>query len=116
MHTSTTPDDSRPRPRKERKDITAEAISQIADRWEAFAQHLRPWDKQVALAMMKDAARLQAYARTIERDAKRRRRAKKQREDRQWELLRICSERTESYFGGIPSTVASTTRTSPATT
>lgn len=106
---TTTPDETSRREqkeRKERKDMTAEAISQIADRWEAFARHLRAWDKQVALAMMKDAARLHAYARTIEHEAKRRRRAKKQREDRQWEMLRICSERTDDYFGGIPSTTS----------
>jgi len=95
--------------------MIAEAISQIADRWETFARQIRPVDKQLALAMMKDAAKLQAHARTIEHEAKRRRRAKKQREDRQWEMLRICSERSEDYFAEIASTVSLATRSSPAT-
>jgi len=115
MHTTTTPDECRRQPRKERKDIIAEAISKIADRWEAFAQHVRPLDKQLALAMMKDAEKLQAHARTIEHEARRRRRAKKQREDRQWEMLRICSERSDDYFAGT-GPIASPTATLPTTT
>ena len=94
MHT-TTPDESCRQARKERKDITAEAISPIADRWIALAQRVRPSDKQLALAMMKDAEKLQAHARTIERDAKRRRRANRRREETQWERLQGWSGRSD---------------------
>lgn len=79
---------TRTTPRKRRRDNLAEEIAQSADRLRAAADEVRPREEQLALQLKQEAQRLYAHAHWAEKQAKRRAREKRIRDElereRQW--------------------------------